>query len=189
MVSSITETTAPPTPPAHRGHSDSDLTPEVSSNEENSQESISTNKFDSENCFSDVSDDSGSKSASADDEDHLKAKNKHLEQKLAELEIKLQENKLVIQSLGRVHFLFEMIFHQKSKATQFQANKNDNLREESELNRANMTEWIDQLKEKIIHLEVSTSYIYNTFSNYDLGGKSPEKRTNRGLHRSEQLSE
>jgi len=132
MVSSITETTAPPTPPAHRGHSDSDRTPEVSSNEENSQESISTNKFDSENCFSDVSDDSGSKSASADDEDHLKAKNKHLEQKLAELEIKLQENKHVIQSL---------------------ANKNDNLREESELNRANMTEWIDQLKEKIIHLE------------------------------------
>ena len=113
MVSSITETTAPPTPPAHRGHSDSDLTPEVSSNEENSQEIISTNKFDSENCFSDVSDDSGSKSASADDEDHLKAKNKHLEQKLAELEIKLQENKLVIQSLGRVHIhYFRNDFHQ-----------------------------------------------------------------------------
>jgi len=110
MVSSITETTAPPTPPAHRGHSDSDLTPEVSSNEENSQESISTNKFDSENCFSDVSDDSGSKSASADDEDHLKAKNKHLEQKLAELEIKLEENKLVIQSLGRVHFYSKLFF-------------------------------------------------------------------------------
>lgn len=56
-----------------------------------------------------------------------------------------------------------MIFHQKSKSTQSPANKNDNLREESELNRANMTEWIDQLKEKIIHLEVSISYIYNIF--------------------------
>jgi hypothetical protein len=154
MVSSITQTTAPPTPPAHRGHSDSDLTPEVSSNEENSQESISTNKFDSENCFSDVSDDSGSKSASADDEDHLKAKNKHLEQKLAELAIKLEENKLVIQSL---------------------ANKNDNLREESELNRANMTEWIDQLKEKIIHLEVSTSYIYNIFNSNNIRRKIARK--------------
>ena len=113
MVSSITETAAPPIPPTHSGHSDSDIMPEVSSNEENSQEIISTNKFDSENCFSDVSDDSGSKSASADDEDHLKAKNKHLEQKLAELEIKLQENKLVIQSLGRVHIhYFRNDFHQ-----------------------------------------------------------------------------
>ena len=102
MVSSITETAAPPIPPAHSRHSDSDITPEVSSNEENSQEIISTNKFDSENCFSDVSDDSGSKSASVDEEDDLKTKNKQLEQKLAELEIKLQENKLVIQSLGRV---------------------------------------------------------------------------------------
>ena len=50
-------------------------------------------------------------------------------------------------------------------STQFQANKNDNLREESELNRANMTEWIDQLKEKIIHLEVSYFYSYNENDN------------------------
>ena len=42
-----------------------------------------------------------------------------------------------------------------------------------------MTEWIDQLKEKIIHLEVSTAYIYNGCNNFlNLGGKSPEERTN-----------
>ena len=50
-------------------------------------------------------------------------------------------------------------------STRFQANKNDNLREESELNRANMTEWIDQLKEKIIHLEVSYFYSYKENDN------------------------
>ena len=123
MVSSITETAAPPIPPrVHTSNSDSDLTPEVSSNEENSQEIISTNKFDSENCFSDVSDDSGSKSASVDEEDDLKTKNKHLEQKLAELEIKLQENKLVIQSLGRVlteFIIFETTFNRIKKLPNF----------------------------------------------------------------------
>ena len=53
-----------------------------------------------------------------------------------------------------------------------------------------MTEWIDQLKEKIIHLEVSTTVVpifirTATFSNNILGGKSPEERTNRGVHSSE----
>ena len=71
-----------------------------------------------------------------------------------------------------------MIFHQKSKSTQSPANKNDNLREESELNRANMTEWIDQLKEKIIHLEVSTSYIYNIF-NYNNIRRKIARKTNK----------
>ena len=42
-----------------------------------------------------------------------------------------------------------------------------------------MTEWIDQLKEKIIHLEVSTAYINNGCNFFhNLGGKSPEERTN-----------
>ena len=52
-----------------------------------------------------------------------------------------------------------------------------------------MTEWIDQLKEKIIHLEVSTAYINNDCHYFhNLGGKSPEERTNRGVHSSKQLS-
>lgn len=53
-----------------------------------------------------------------------------------------------------------------------------------------MTEWIDQLKEKIIHLEVSTAYIYKICNLFPkLGGKSSKERTNRGVHSSEQLSE
>ena len=41
-----------------------------------------------------------------------------------------------------------------------------------------MTEWIDQLKEKIIHLEVSNSYIYNIF-NYNNIRKKIARKTNK----------
>ena len=116
MVSSITEAALSPVPMTSSIaspsliHSDSDLpeTPEVSSNEENSQEIqlSTTNKFDSENCFSDaLSDDSGSKLVSISIIDELKnykTENKRLEEKLVEAEIKLKENKLIINSLGWV---------------------------------------------------------------------------------------
>ena len=49
-----------------------------------------------------------------------------------------------------------------------------------------MTEWIDQLKEKIIHLEVSTSYIYKSF-NYNNIRRKIARKTNKSRRTSPRI--